>query len=150
MIQTWLANKVFGLVVFALACAAVVAVPVAIVQTVRLDGVSFLGFHLIDGAISARDAAFQARDKALGDLATSRANVATLEAAVAKQNAKLRALNDETKRKQGLADAELDRVKRERAGLAAQLAHMANVRMDRTSPATAVISLDNLMREGTR
>lgn len=89
MISAWLANKAFGIVCFILACMALVTIPVVVVQTVRLDGVTVLGWHIVDGAIQARDAAFKARDNALSDLGTSRANQGRLQAGLDQCNASI-------------------------------------------------------------
>lgn len=49
MIATWLAGKVSGIIIFAIACLSIILLPVAIVQTIRINGVSFLGWYAIDG-----------------------------------------------------------------------------------------------------
>lgn len=49
MIASWLASKLWGLVIFAIACLSVVLLPALIVQSVRLNGFSVLGWEWSEG-----------------------------------------------------------------------------------------------------
>lgn len=49
MIQGWMASKIWGIVIFCVACLSVVLLPVAIVQSVRLNGFSLLGWEITEG-----------------------------------------------------------------------------------------------------
>ena len=49
MIATWLAGKTSGIIIFAIACLSIILLPIAAIQTVRINGVSFLGWYVIDG-----------------------------------------------------------------------------------------------------
>ncbi|HCE08610.1 MAG TPA: hypothetical protein DEQ40_08420, partial [Oxalobacteraceae bacterium] len=90
MIYTWLANKTAMLVVVLLAILGVIMTPVAVVQTVRLDGITvpFFGWHLVDGAL-------EAAADAKRDLGTCRTNTKTLQGGIDKQNASIAALGKE-------------------------------------------------------
>lgn len=81
-----LTGKISGIIIFCIACLSIILLPIAIVQTVRLNGVTFLGWHIVDGAIAARDIAYQARDKAESDLRTSQGNQTRLEAGLKQCN----------------------------------------------------------------
>ncbi len=105
MIAGWLAGKLSGIIIFCIACAAIPLAIIAGVQTVRLDGFTFLWWHIVEGAIPARDAAIKARDRALTDLGTCHANVAGLEDKIAIQNGKIADLGKESADAKAKADA---------------------------------------------
>jgi hypothetical protein len=89
MIAAWLAGKPMQIAVLTLAALAILALPALAVQTVRLDGISFFGWHLVEGALAARDAARQ------GAAACNAAGTA-LHAALDQQNAHIAALGKAT------------------------------------------------------
>jgi hypothetical protein len=94
--------------VLALAALAILALPALAVQTVRLDGISFFGWHLVEGALAARDAARQG-------VAACHSAGAALDGALARQNAQVAAL----------ARASADAQARAQAALAAARAQSA-------------------------
>lgn len=49
MIATWLADKVWGIVIFCVACLSVILLPALVVQTVRINGITILGWSITDG-----------------------------------------------------------------------------------------------------
>lgn len=49
MIAAILAKKIWGIIIFCLACLSIVLIPVSIVQSVRLNGLSFLGWEISEG-----------------------------------------------------------------------------------------------------
>lgn len=89
MIAAWLTNKALTIVLVICAILGVIMTPVAAIQTVRLDGVSLFGWHLIDGALHGRDVANAARDRALSDLHTCHDNTKGLQASIDAQNAEI-------------------------------------------------------------
>lgn len=85
MIEGWLAGKLSGLVIFAVACLSVVLIPAVVVQTVRIDGLDIFGWYAVDGY---RPLYLQAKI----DLTTLRGNNRTLEAGITTCNASVDAL----------------------------------------------------------
>jgi hypothetical protein len=107
MIAGWLAGKVSGLIIFCVAC---LAIPLAIglgIQTVRLDGVSLFGWHVIDGALYEKQQAVQARDLALKNYGICQGNEQKLNASIIEQNAKILILGRATANAQAAADEAL-------------------------------------------
>lgn len=119
MVAAWATNKVLTIFVCVLALLGLIMTPVAAVQNVRLDGISLFGWHLVDGAVQARDVAYAARDKALSDLGTCNANTKGLRAAINTQNASISALGKETADAKARAAAAILAAKAGRQGAAA-------------------------------
>ena len=104
MIATWLANKTFQIGVIILAVLGIVTVPLAIIQTVRLDGVSIMGWHLTQGVLAARE-------QAVKNLGACRADGAGLQNALALQNNRIAALAKAGAAAQARADRALAQVR---------------------------------------
>lgn len=115
MIAAWLANKAVMIAVVLLAILGTIMTPVAVVQTIRLDGFTLLGWHITDGALKA------AADAKL-DLNTCRANTDSLQAGISKQNASIAAMGRELKATQARAAAALAAAKAGRPAAAANQA----------------------------
>jgi len=49
MIASWLASKVWGIVIFCVACLSIVLIPAVVVQSVRLNGFGMLGWEITEG-----------------------------------------------------------------------------------------------------
>ena len=50
MIATWLTGKVSGLIIFCIACISIILLPIAVIQTVRINGFAPFGwFTVFDG-----------------------------------------------------------------------------------------------------
>lgn len=48
-IATLLAKKIWGILIFCFACLSIVLLPVSIVQSIRLNGLGFLGWEISEG-----------------------------------------------------------------------------------------------------
>ena len=72
MIATWLAGKLSGIIIFCIACLSIILIPAVIVQTVRINGISFFGWYAVDGY----KPMFERDEK---DLVTYRNNQAALQ-----------------------------------------------------------------------
>lgn len=143
MIATWLAGKLSGIIIFCLACAAIPLAIVAGVQTVRLDGFTLFWWHVVDGAIPARDAALKARDKALMDLGTCHGNVTTLEANIGIQNGKIADMGKQSAADRAASDAAYAALASQRKTNASKIAQILA-----TKPgADQCASADNLILE---
>lgn len=145
MIATWLTGKLSGIIIFVLACLSIPLGIAAGVQTVRLDGISLFGWHLIDGAIYAEQQAESARDAALKDLGTCQSNERTLQASIAMQNGAIHDLGIKTTEAEAKANAALDDVAAKSKQMAAleQKIMAAKPGADQCKSADALI-LENL------
>lgn len=128
MIEEWLANKTIQIVAGVLALLGVVCTPVAIVQTVRLDGVSLFGWHLVDGALSARDAANAARDQAVHDRDVWKGNADRLGSGLDRCNASVDSLAAAGQRMQAAAQALVDQRLKEAKQFADRISAVGNVK----------------------
>lgn len=152
MIEGWLAGKLSGIIIFCVACMAPIFLVAWIWEAVALHGIEipfpiFGPFHLVDGAIHARELAEHVRDKALADLKTCHTNTDTLTAALNKSNASIEDLHRQSDMATAAADARLALETAKRNGLQKQLDKIAGAHIDTSSPGAAAISLDSLIRE---
>lgn len=156
-IVAWLTGKV---VAIAFAVIATIAVPVAIVETVRLEGVHiplpiFGSVTLVAGAIDARDTAIADRDKALTardtalkDLGTCHGNVSTLQSALNDQSDRIEKLSTDrdawrARAEQAIADAQAGRTQ-----LEARVAALQGKALDTKSCPAALLSFRDLINGG--
>lgn len=79
-------------IILVLAFLSLIAIPAAIVQTVRLDGISLFGWHIVDGALQAATDSQNAAAAAQKSLGTCQANRTTLQASIDQQNTQIQAL----------------------------------------------------------
>jgi hypothetical protein len=91
MITAWLASKLGKIIVLVLAVLGLVMTPAAIIQTVRINGISFFGLYAVDGYKPMYERADRAN-------ATLRGNQDTLKNAVKKCNASVDDIKTESDR----------------------------------------------------
>lgn len=82
MIATWLAGKVSGIVIFCIACLSIVLVPALAIETVRLNGISILGWYAVDGYKPLYEKLLQQQPTLLANNATLKQEVKTCNAHV--------------------------------------------------------------------
>lgn len=85
MIEGWLAGKLSGIIIFAVACLSVILLPMVVVQTVRIDGLDLGGWYAVDGYKPLYE-------RALTELVTLRGNNHALEHGLETCNASVDAL----------------------------------------------------------
>lgn len=112
MIAAWLAGKLSSIIIFAIACLSIVLLPVAIIQTVRINGISLLGWYAIDGykplyeKLSTENATLLANQSALRDgLHTCNASVDAIKKAGDLLTLAAQRLADQARKGQGQLDA---------------------------------------------
>ena len=98
-IMTFFSKKIVVIVTVILALVGVVAGPVAIWQTARIDGVSVFGWSIMTGYKANIAQATAARDAAVKDYGQCKTNRMTLQSAIDGQNASIKALGDQTSAK---------------------------------------------------
>jgi hypothetical protein len=121
MLSAWLAGKTVRIVVFLLAALAVPALPALAIQTARLNGISFFGWHLVQGALDARDAARRQAD-------ACNAAGAALNDALVRQNARIEALGKASAAAQARARTALSQARTQNAKAAAAQARILAAR----------------------
>lgn len=146
MIAGWLAGKISGLIIFAIACLSIPLAIAAGIQTVRLDGISLFGWHLVDGAIYAEQQAEHARDRALQDLGVCHTNVKTLQASIDLQNGHIKDLGDKT----AAAGAKADAALKDAATKSQQLTQLAQKILAAKAGADQCKSADALILESVQ
>lgn len=140
MIEGWLAGKLSGIIIFAVACTAPFLLVFWIWEAVELHGIEiplplFGHIELVHGAIAdkvmaeqARDKANAARDKALADLVTSQGNEATLKAGLKTCNDSVADLKKKGEAQQAKAQAAVDAALKAQKGMQSRIAALESIK----------------------
>ena len=133
MIATWLAGKLSGLIIFVIACTAPFLLVGFLWEAIALHGIEIPfpiwgPFHLVVGALHARDLAYQARDKALRDLGISQGNVTRLQAGINICNASVDTMKTEGDKRAKAAQDQIDAAVKLAKQLGANLSAVAAIK----------------------